>query len=82
MSTKQLRAASISKEQKERLRHHLALIDQSSLETPVSQLEQTLRELNDVPLTLLQEQEGKLSEVESILKNLHALTIQDTLIEI
>jgi superfamily I DNA/RNA helicase len=81
-SAKQLRAASISKEQEESLRHHLALIEQSKLDTSMSQFEQALRELSDGPLTLLQEQAEKLKEAESILANFRTLKIQDALAEI
>ena len=48
----------------------------------MSQIEQTLRELNDGPLTLLQEQEDKLRDVETILNDFREWTIKDTIEEI
>jgi len=72
----------ISKEQVASLQCHLAIIDQSQLDTPMSQLEQALRGLNDGPLTLLQEQEDKLRDMDTILNDFRATTIKDTIEEI
>ncbi len=81
-SPKLLQEARISKEQIASLQSHLAIINQSKLDTPISQLEQALRELNDGPLTLLQEQEDKLRDVDTILNDFRASTIKDTIEEI
>jgi hypothetical protein len=77
-----LQEARISKEQIASLQHHLDLIKQSKLDTPISQLEQGIRELTDGPLSLLQDQEHKFEQVESILNTFRDWTIQDTIEEI
>ena len=81
-SLKLLQEARISKEQIASLQSHLAIINQSKLDTPISQLEQALSELNDGPLTLLQEQEDKLRDVDTILNDFRVSTIKDTIEEI
>ena len=48
----------------------------------MSQLESALRELNEGPLKLLQEQENKLKEVETIMNDFREWTIKDTIEEI
>jgi len=81
-SPKLLQEVRISKEQVASLQRHLALIDRSKLDTPMSQLEQALRELDDGPLTLLLEQEDKLRDAEAILNDFQASTVKDTIEEI
>ena len=81
-SQKYLHEARISKEQSASLQHHLSLINQSTLDTPLSQLEQGLRELRDGPLSLLQDQEHKFEQVETILNTFRDWTIKDTIAEI
>jgi len=81
-SQKYLQEARISREQVASLQHHLVLINQSTLDTPISQLEQGLRELSDGPLSLLQDQEHKFEQVETILNTFRNWRIQDTVEEI
>ena len=81
-SQKFLQEARISKEQSASLLHHQALINQITLDTSMSQLEQGLRELTDGPLTLLQDQEHKFEQVETILNTFRNWTIQHTIEEI
>ncbi len=77
-----LEEASISREQRESLQHHLALINRFNLSTPISQLEEALRALPDGPLTLLGTQKEKLREVEAALDEFRSATIKDAIEEI
>ena len=82
VSQKFSQEARISNEQSASLQHHLALINRSTLETRISQLEQGLWEVRDGPLSLLQDQEHKFEQVETILTTFRDWTIKDTIEEI
>jgi superfamily I DNA/RNA helicase len=81
-SPKHLQEAKITKAQQESLRHHLRIINDHQLEDPVNQLEQSLSTLSDGPLILLQEQEEKRKELDSILHDFNSMSIKEALEEI
>ncbi len=81
-SPKHLQEAKITKAQQESLHRHLRIINGHQLKDAVNQLEQSLSTLSDGPLSLLQEQEEKIEEVEKILHKFSSMSIKEALEEI
>jgi superfamily I DNA/RNA helicase len=81
-SPRYLQDAKIGKGQQESLQYHLELLNSLRPSNLVAQLEQCLYELQDGPLTLLQDQEEKRKPVEEILSEFRQKTIAEAVEEI